>query len=134
MQLLPLILTLHLFAFDPLAVLIKFFLHAGFNSLDLLISTLLSNFDHLDEIVWLKNSSMGLNLDDISIDKLLVGKNFFSDNIPDIDNAVIIRVSIIVEEYVLSSVIRLVNQKKLADLPVEVVLLPIIVVVINSHR
>ena len=116
---------------------------ASLDALDLFVTATLSLLDLLDEVVGLEDGAMGLGLDDVATNELLVGQELAGDSVANVDDAVVLakkvrsvinlRVGIVIEEDVLSVVISLVDEQELGHLAVEVVLLPVLVVLLNSH-
>ena len=106
---------------------------ASFNSLYLLITLNLGLFYHFDEIVWLQNSSMRLNSDDIHVFHLFVFEDFLCYDISGIHDAVFVVVGVVIKEDVLRSIVSLIKEQKLCDLSVSVVCCPVWIVILDRH-
>ena len=72
-------------------------------------------------------------MDNVSIDELFVGDNFLGDGIPDINTALFIRPSVIIEENMLSLIISLIDQEKFGDFTMLIIFIPVEIIFLNSH-
>lgn len=105
-----------------------------FFAVNLVIAVSFNHFNLLDEVVAFENSSMGLNFDYIYILAVFVRNLFLSDGISDIYDTVVALVGTIIEKYVKSAVVCLVNQHQLGLIAFLVILFPVVFVVLNGHR
>ena len=93
-----------------------FIFDAGLDTLDLQISLLIRILVLLDEIFWLKDGSVGVNLDDIHVLVFSARDLLSCDNVTDIDNATIVLLSsIVIKEDVLSVVVSLIDRQELGS-------------------
>jgi len=65
------------------------FSNSSLNPINFIISGLFSDFNLLDEVVWLQNSSMWLYLYSVLVDEFLVVDDFLCNNITDIYDAIL---------------------------------------------
>jgi len=103
------------------------------NPFDLLVSTLFGKLNLFNEILWLKNSSVWLNLDNVLSNELVVADELFGHNISYINDAVFILVSLIIKENVLSVIVSLINQKKLSNFSVTVICFVALEIILDGH-
>jgi hypothetical protein len=89
--------------------------------------------DGLDEIVRLHDGSVSLDLDDVLIDELAVRNGLARDYIDDIDLALIVLMSFVIEEDVLGAVVSLVHEEDLAAVLVKPRGNPGSSVIIDAH-
>ena len=109
-------------------------LDASLDPLDLLVTPLISILVLLDEVLRLQDRLMGLNLDHIHIHVLARRDLLSSDNVSDINNAIIASGGLIVEEDVLRVVISLIDHKNLGTAMLASIILPARLILRDSHR
>jgi len=103
------------------------------DSFNLLVSILFSKLNLFDEIVWLLDSSVWLNFDNIPSDKLVVADDLLGHNVSYINDAVFILVGVVIEEDVLCVIVSLINQKKLSHFSMMVISFVALVVILDGH-
>ncbi len=81
------------------------FLNTGFDSSDFLVSLGLADFDHLDEVVRFRDSTVGLDSNNVHVHKMLVGESFASEDVSHIDDALVAFIRVIVKEDVLGGIV-----------------------------
>lgn len=87
---------------------------ASLHSADFLISLGFACLDLLNKVVRLENCLVWVHLDNIHVHELLVRKSFARNEVSYINDALVSRVCIVIEENVLSVVITLVNDEQLS--------------------
>lgn len=76
---------------------------------------------------------MWLDLHHILADELFVRNDFLGDSISNIDDAVLIFVSLVIEENVLGAIVCLVDEQQLGGLSMIIILFPSVMVLGNRH-
>jgi len=97
------------FIFQSWLFILVILCETSLNPFDLLVSTLFGKLNLFNEILWLKNSSVWLNLDNVLSNELVVADELFGHNISYINDAVFILVSLIIKENMLSVIVSLIN-------------------------
>jgi len=95
---------------------------------------MLSVFNGLDEVIRLHDGSVRLDLDDILVNNFAISYRLSSDRVNHIDLAVSAFISLIIKEYLLSPVIRLIDNKYLASISFLAGSIPSEPIILNAHR
>ena len=124
LQLIPLVSVFLCFLFFFFSFSFDWFWDSSLTFLDFFVSGLFGLLNHFDEVVRLENCTMWLDFHYILANELVVGDNLLSDRISHVDDAVFVRMGLIVKENVLGAIVCLINEQQLCGLSVIIVVFP----------